>query len=148
MQINCNEAKQQILVANKALCRLMAITYWCAMCLLRLDIIVYISTSLTLLNLHPFIDSMYPNNERLFQQDNAVSLGPSFPELVLRSIMENSNKCCGHYICPGMCPIEHLWDMLERSIYMQDPDPTNINDLQAVIKTTWFNMNLQPLVEF
>lgn len=38
-----------------------------------------------------------------------------------------------------MNPIEHLWDVGERSIHAEDPAPMNIRDLQSDI--VWLNIS-------
>jgi hypothetical protein len=47
-------------------------------------------------------------------------------------------------------PIEHLWDVVERSIHTQNPAPTNNRELWAAIQTAWLNISpevFRPLVE-
>jgi hypothetical protein len=49
-----------------------------------------------------------------------------------------------------MNPIEHLWDVVERSIHTQKRAPTNTRDQGATIQMAWLNISPEvfgPLVE-
>jgi hypothetical protein len=50
-----------------------------------------------------------------------------------------------------MNPVEHLWDMVERSIHTHNPALTNARELWVAIQMVWLNISLEvfhPLVEF
>lgn len=64
--------------------------------------------------------AIYPNNDKIFQQNNV----PLYWEQINQNwFEEHSDEWCS----PDMSPIKHLWNVLERSICMKDPVPTNIN---------------------
>ena len=41
---------------------------------------------------------------------------------------------------PDMNPIEHLWDIVERSVRAQNPAPSTLSQLWTSIQTAWLNI--------
>jgi hypothetical protein len=92
-------------------------------------------------HLQPFMDFMYPHNDGIFQQDNA----PCHRAGVVQNWLEEHSGEFRRMVwpprSPDMNPIEHLWDVVERSIRTQNPAPTNIRELWAAIQTAWLNIS-------
>ena len=42
---------------------------------------------------------------------------------------------------PEMNPIEHLWDIIERSLRAQNPAPATLSQLWASIQETWLTIS-------
>lgn len=115
-----------ILVINKVLCRLMV---WSVIMCYRSVLLVYLNISLTgnhyvslvCNHLQPFMNCMYPNNDRLFQKDNALC------HLSQVTSAKSQLSICG---------------ILEKSICKQNPVPTNSREM--VIKKV--SLNISPVV--
>lgn len=78
---------------------------------------------------------VYPNNNGLFKWIMHHVIRPKLSRTGL-SNLEISDEFCGN-----MNPIQCLWDVVERPIWMQDPAPININELNICPEI------FQPLVE-
>ena len=101
-------------------------------------------------HLQPFMDFMYPNNDGIFMDDNA----PCHRATTVRDWFEEHSGQFQRMIwpprSPDMNPIEHLWDIIERSVRAQNPAPSTFSQLWTSIETAWLNIpaeDFQRLVE-
>lgn len=91
-------------------------------------------------HLQPFMDFMYPNNDGIFMDDNA----PCHRARTVRDWFEEHSGQFQRMIwpprSPDMNPIEHLWDIIEKSVRAQTPAPSTLSQLWTSIQTAWLNI--------
>ncbi|KFM68178.1 Transposable element Tcb2 transposase, partial [Stegodyphus mimosarum] len=100
-------------------------------------------------HLQPFMDFTYSNNDGIFMDDNA----PCHRATIVRDWLEEHS---GQFQrmwpprSPDMNPIEHLWDIIERSVRAQNPALSTLSQLSMSIEAAWLNIpagDFQRLVE-
>lgn len=72
---------------------------------------------------------MYLNNDGLFQQDNAQCHQAKLAQNWFEEHSVDFQQMVGPLHLPRINPIEHLWYVVERSIYMQESASPNIRNL-------------------
>ena len=101
-------------------------------------------------HLQPFMDVMFPTNDGLFMDDNA----PCHRATTVRDWFDEHSGQLQRMIwpprSPDMNPIEHLWDIIERSLRAQNPASATLSQLWASTQDTWLTIyagDFQRLVE-
>ncbi len=94
--------------------------------------------------------SMYPSSDDYFQQDNASC---HKAQIISDWFLEHDNEFTllkWPPQSPDLNLIEHLWDVVEREIYIMDVQSTNLQQLCDAIMSIWTKISedcLQHLVE-
>ncbi len=98
----------------------------------------------------PFMTTVYPSYDGYFQQDNAPC---HKAQIISDWFLEHDNEFTllkWPPQSPGPNPIEHLWDVVEREIWIMDVQPTNLQQLRDAIMSIWGKISeecFQHLVE-
>ncbi|XP_054724724.1 cytochrome P450 4c3-like [Uloborus diversus] len=94
-------------------------------------------------HLQPFMDFTYPNNDGIFMDDNA----PCHRSTTVRDWFEEHSGQFQRMIWPprppDMNPIEHLWDIIERSVRAQNPAPSTLSQLMERLERQHGSIFLQ-----
>ncbi len=98
----------------------------------------------------PFMTTVNLSSDDYFQQDDAPC---HKAQIISDCFLEHENE----FILlkwppqsPDLNPIEHLWDVLEREIYIMEVQPTNMQQLCDAIMSIWTKISeecFQHLVE-
>ncbi len=100
-------------------------------------------------HVHPFMTTVY-HLLMYFQQDNAPC---HKAQIISDWFLEHDNEFTllkWSPQSPDLNPIEHLWDVVEREIYIMDEQPTNLQQLRDAIMSIWTKISeecFQHLVE-
>ncbi len=84
-------------------------------------------------HVHPFITTVYPSSDDYFLQENAPR---HKAQIISDWFLEHDNVFTllkWPPQSPGLNPIEHLWDVVEREILIMDVQPTNLQQLRDAI---------------
>ncbi len=101
-------------------------------------------------HVHPFMTTVHPSSDGFFQQDNAPC---HKAQIISDWFLEHDNEFSllkWPPQSPDLNPIENLWDVVEREIYIMDVQPTNLLQLCDAIMSIWTNISeecFQHLVE-
>lgn len=91
--------------------------------------------------LHPYMASVFPTGNGIFQQDNAPC---HKARIVLEWFEEHTDEF--HLMSwppnsPDINPIEHIWDVMERQLRAQTPPCPNISTLRDRCLDIWYNLS-------
>ncbi len=94
--------------------------------------------------------TVYPSSDGYFQQDDTPC---HKAQIISDWFLEHGNELTllkWPPQSPDLNPIEHLWDVVEREIYIMDVQPTNLQQLRDAIISIWTKISeecFQHLVE-
>lgn len=86
---------------------------------------------------HPFMETVFPDGSGLFQQDNAPC---RTEETVLEWFEEHDDEfrvSTWPRDSPDLNPLGHLWDVLEKQVQSLEAPPHNIQDFKDLLLTSW-----------
>ncbi|GFX14712.1 transposable element Tc1 transposase [Trichonephila clavipes] len=92
--------------------------------------------------LHPYMASVFPAENGMFQQDNAPC---HKAKIVLEWFQEHDAEfqlLSWPLNSPNLNPIEHIWDVMGRQLRVQRPPIHNISDLRDRCLNIWYNLSL------
>ncbi len=101
-------------------------------------------------HVHHFMTTVYPSSTGYFQQDNTQYYKA---QIISDWFLEHDNEFTllkWPPQSPDLNPMEHLWDVLEREIWIMDVQLTNLQQLQDAIMPIWTKISdkhFQHLVE-
>ncbi len=114
----------------------------------RLNATVYLS--IVAVHVNHFMTTVYPSSDDYFQQDTAPC---HKAQIISDWFLEHDNEFTllkWPPQSPDLNPVEHLWDVVEREIYIMDVQPTNLQQLRDAIMSIWTKLSeecFQHLVE-
>jgi hypothetical protein len=83
---------------------------------------------------HPIIQTLFPNNDALFQDDNA----PLHTTGTIQSWFEKHEGELQHLLWPAQSPdlnsTEPLWSVLETRVRNRFPPPTSVKQFESVLQ--------------
>ncbi len=88
-------------------------------------------------HVHLFMTTVYPSSDGYFQQDNPPC---HKAQIISGWFLEHENEFTllkWPPQSPGLNPIEHLWDVVEREICIMDVQPTNLLQLRDALMSIW-----------
>jgi hypothetical protein len=92
---------------------------------------------------HPVIQMLFPNNNAVFQDDNA----PLHTAEIVQSLFEEHEGKRQHLSCPAQSPdlniIEPLLPVLETRVRNRFPHPTCLKQLEDVLQEEWYKSPLE-----
>ncbi|GFT39999.1 transposase domain containing protein [Trichonephila clavipes] len=94
--------------------------------------------------LHPYMASILPAGNGMFQQDNAPC---HKSKIVLEWFQEHDAEFQLMSWPPNSAdlnPIEHIWDVMGRQLRVQRPPIRNILDLRDLFLNIWYNLSPGP----
>ncbi|GBM92150.1 hypothetical protein AVEN_202721-1 [Araneus ventricosus] len=91
--------------------------------------------------LHPYIAFVFPTENGVFQQDNALC---HKARIVLEWFKEHTDEFHLKSWSPNsrdLNPMEHIWDVMERQLRAQTPPCPNISTLRDRCLDIWYNLS-------
>jgi len=89
---------------------------------------------------HPMIQTIFPNGDAVFQDDNA----PIHTSRAVQSWFEEHESELNHLPWPAQSPdlniIEPLWSVLELKVRSKFPPPTSLKQLEEALLEEWHNI--------
>ena len=93
-------------------------------------------------HLHPMVRMLFPDNDAIFQDDNA----PILTAGVVAAWFEEHRVEVQHLPWPAQSPdlniIEHLWSILETRLRRRFPPPSSLTELADALHEEWCNIPL------
>ncbi|GBM10607.1 Transposable element Tcb1 transposase [Araneus ventricosus] len=93
-------------------------------------------------HVHPFVQTVFPGERPLFQDDNA----PIHTARCVQEWFEEHDDAVDHLAWPPQSPdlnsIEHLWQYLESKIRSRFPPPSGLSELKTALQEEWLNIPL------
>jgi hypothetical protein len=92
---------------------------------------------------HPVIQTLFPNNDAVFQDDNA----PTHTAGTVQSWFQEHQGELQHLPWPAQSPdlniTEPLWSGLETRVRNRFPSPTSLKQLEDVLQEEWYKIPLE-----
>jgi hypothetical protein len=93
--------------------------------------------------IHPMIQTLFPNNDAVSQDDNI----PSHTAGTVQSCFEKHEGELQHLPWPAQSPvlniIEPLWSVLMTRVRNRSPPPTSLKELEDVLQEDWYKISLE-----
>jgi hypothetical protein len=89
---------------------------------------------------HPIIQSLFPNNDAVFQDDNAPT---HIAGTVHHSWFEERVGELHHLSWPEQLSHEPLWSVLETNVRNRFPPPTSLKQFEDVLQEEWHKFRLE-----
>ncbi|GBM97306.1 hypothetical protein AVEN_27072-1 [Araneus ventricosus] len=99
-----------------------------------------VQRTLLRMGLHPYMRIIFPQNDGIYQQDNARC---HTARSVCAWFEEHQDEftvlpCPAN--SPDLNPIENMWDHLHRVVRAMDPQPRNLAQLATALESAWLNI--------
>ncbi|GBM55978.1 Transposable element Tcb2 transposase [Araneus ventricosus] len=88
-------------------------------------------------NLHPFMLYCRPHGNGVFQQDNCTSRRSRLATVWLDEHSSDFSVMNWPLRSPDLNPIEHLWDVLEKSVKAHHTTPATLTELWTALADVW-----------